>query len=31
MSLTYEDNKNLNREFPGNKDGTLSERIIYFM
>lgn len=31
MSLTYEDNKNLNREFPGNKDGTLSERITYFM
>lgn len=31
MSLTYEDNKNLNREFPGNKDGTLSEKITYFI
>ncbi len=31
MGLTYEDNKNLNREFPGNKEGTLSERITYFM
>lgn len=31
MSLTYEDNKNLNREFPGNKDGSLSEKITYFI
>lgn len=31
MSLTYEDEKNLNREFPGKEDGTLSEKITYFM
>ena len=29
MSLTYEDGKNLNRVFPGNPNGTLSDRIAY--
>jgi len=27
MSLVYEDQKNLNREFPGNMEGTLAEKI----
>lgn len=27
MSLTYEDNKNLNREFPGKTDGTVADKI----
>ena len=27
MSVVYEDGKNLNREFPGNPEGTLAERI----
>lgn len=29
MSMVYEDNKNLNREFPGNPDGTIAEKISY--
>lgn len=29
MSTVYEDGKNLNREFPGSRDGTLSQRICY--
>ena len=29
MSLVYEDGKNLNRVFPGKKEGTLSERIAW--
>lgn len=29
MSLTYEDYKNLNREFPGNANGTISEQICH--
>lgn len=29
MSLVYEDEKNLNRVFPGAKDGTMAERIAY--
>lgn len=31
MSLTYEDNKNLNREFPGKENGSVSEKITYFI
>lgn len=31
MSLVYEDGKNINREFPGNPDGTLTERICHTM
>lgn len=31
MSLVYEDGKNLNRVFPGNEEGSVSERIAYFM
>ncbi|QIB68007.1 succinylglutamate desuccinylase [Aminipila butyrica] len=31
MSLVYEDGKNLNREFPGNPDGTLAQQICYFI
>lgn len=31
MSLVYEDQKNLNREFPGRADGTLAERICRMM
>ncbi len=30
-SLVYEDGKNLNREFPGNKDGSLAERVCYYI
>lgn len=29
MSLVFEDNKNLNRVFPGNPEGTLAERIAW--
>ncbi len=29
MSMVYEDGKNINREFPGNPDGTMTERICY--
>jgi predicted deacylase len=31
MSCVYEDGKNINREFPGSKEGTLAKRICYFM
>lgn len=31
MSLVYEDEKNINREFPGNADGTLTDRICHTM
>lgn len=31
MSVVYEDGKNLNREFPGNPEGTLGEQICSFM
>lgn len=31
MSLVYEDEKNLNREFPGSADGTLADRICHTM
>ncbi len=31
MSTVYEDGKNINREFPGNPDGTLTERICHTM
>ena len=31
MSMVYEDGKNLNRVFPGNAEGSVSERIAYFM
>ena len=31
MSIVYEDGKNLNRVFPGNAEGSVSERIAYFM
>jgi len=31
MSCVYEDGKNLNREFPGQSDGTLGERICWFL
>lgn len=30
-SCVYEDGKNLNREFPGNKEGTLAEKICYYI
>lgn len=29
MSMVYEDNKNLNREFPGSPDGTAADRICH--
>ncbi len=29
MSMVYEDDKNLNREFPGKEDGTTAERLAY--
>ncbi len=29
MSMVYEDDKNLNREFPGKEDGTAADRICY--
>jgi len=31
ISCVYEDGKNLNREFPGNKEGTLAEKICYYI
>ena len=31
MSVVYEDGKNLNRVFPGNEQGSVSEKIAYFM
>ena len=31
MSVVYEDGKNLNRVFPGNAQGSVSEKIAYFM
>ncbi|MEG1496326.1 MAG: M14 family metallopeptidase [Clostridiales bacterium] len=31
MSLVYEDGKNLNRQFPGNIEGTLAEKISLFI
>lgn len=31
MSMVYEDGKNINREFPGNPNGTLTERICHTM
>lgn len=31
MSVVYEDGKNLNRVFPGNAEGSVSEKIAYFM
>jgi len=31
MSMVYEDGKNINREFPGDPDGTMTDKICYTM